>query len=123
VIFRYDAELFYANASRFADNVEAVIDAAPDKVRWLVLDCSSIPDVDYSAGIALDGLIRYVHAKGAHFAVVEADDQLLATRRTYDVLDQIQPVHIFASMREAFASYRADTGNEPVPPGSGTPIG
>ena len=53
VVFRYDAELFYANASRFTDDVQAIIEGAPDKVRWLVLDCSSITDVDYSAGIAL----------------------------------------------------------------------
>ena len=66
-------------ASRPRVAVEAVIQATPDKVRWLVLHCSSISDVDYSAGIALDGLIRYVHAQGAHFALVEADDRLLAT--------------------------------------------
>ena len=28
---------------------------APEKVRWLVLDCSSIVDIDYSAGLALSG--------------------------------------------------------------------
>jgi high affinity sulfate transporter 1 len=106
VVFRYDAELFYANASRFADDVEAVVQSAPDKVRWLVLDCSSITDVDYSAGIALDGLIRYVHAQDAHFALVEADDRLLTTLRTYGVLDQIRPVHVFATMDEAFTAYR-----------------
>ena len=48
--------------------MEAVVQAAPDKVRWLVLDCSAISDVDYSAGIALGGLIRYVQHQGAHFA-------------------------------------------------------
>jgi high affinity sulfate transporter 1 len=106
VVFRYDAELFYANASRFADDVEAVIHSAPDKVRWLVLDCSSITDVDYSAGIALDGLIRYVHARDAHFALVRADDRLLTTLRTYGVLDQIRPVHVFTTMDEAFTAYR-----------------
>jgi MFS superfamily sulfate permease-like transporter len=106
VVFRYDAELFYANASRFADDVEAVIHSAPDKVRWLVLDCSSITDVDYSAGIALDGLIRYVHAHDAHFALVRADERLLATLRTYGVLDQIRPVHVFTTMVEAFTAYR-----------------
>jgi high affinity sulfate transporter 1 len=113
VVFRYDAELFYANASRFADDVEAVIQAAPDKVRWLVLDCSSISDVDYSAGIALDGLIRYVHAQDAHFALVEADDHLLATLRTYGVLDQVRRVHVFATMDEAFTAYRGGIPSTP----------
>ena len=114
VVFRYDAELFYANASRFTDDVEAVIQAAPDKVRWLVLDCSSISDIDYSAGIALSGLIRYVQARGAQFALVQADTHLLATLRTYRVLDQVNHVHVFDTLEEAFAAYRTDTPAAPA---------
>jgi high affinity sulfate transporter 1 len=109
VVFRYDAELFYANASRFTDDVEAVVQAAPDKVRWLLLDCSSIADVDYSAGIAVSGLIKYVQARGAHFGIVRADAHLLATLRTYGVLDQFNPVHVFDTLEEALAAYRVDT--------------
>jgi MFS superfamily sulfate permease-like transporter len=106
VVFRYDAELFYANASRFTDDVQAIVQAAPDKVRWLVLDCSAISDVDYSAGIALSGLIRYVQQHGAHFALAGADDHLLATLALYRVLDQIDPVLVFETLDEAIAEYR-----------------
>jgi MFS superfamily sulfate permease-like transporter len=109
IVFRYDAELFYANASRFTDDVEAVVQGAPHKVRWLVLDCSSITDVDYSAGIALTGLIRYVHARSAHFVLVRADARLLATLDTYGVLAQVDPVHVFDTMQEALDAYQADT--------------
>jgi high affinity sulfate transporter 1 len=109
VVFRYDAELFYANASRFTDDVQAIIQGAPDKVRWLVLDCSSITDIDYSAGIALGGLIRYVQAQDSHFAIVGADSRLLMTLKTYGVLDQDKSVHVFDTLDEAFAAYRADT--------------
>ena len=109
IVFRYDAELFYANANRFADDVQALIQGAPDPVRWLVLDCSSIADVDYSAGIALGGLIRYVQAQGSHFAIARADTRLLTTLTTYGVLDQDKSVHVFGTLEEAFAAYRADS--------------
>ncbi|HEY6746939.1 MAG TPA: SulP family inorganic anion transporter [Mycobacteriales bacterium] len=109
VVFRYDAELFYANASRFTDDVEAVMQAAPDKVRWLLLDCSSISDVDYSAGVALAGLIRYVQQQDAHFGLVGADARLLGTLASYGVLDEIERVHVFDTLEEALAAYRADT--------------
>ena len=51
--------------------------AAPTKVRWLVLDCSSLDDVDYSASLTLAGLINSLHADGAVFALAGADPQLL----------------------------------------------
>ena len=38
IVFRFDAELFYANASRFVDDIQEIVDGAPDPVRWLILD-------------------------------------------------------------------------------------
>ena len=46
IIFRYDADLFYANANRFSDDVQGLLRSAPTPVNWLVLDCAAIGDVD-----------------------------------------------------------------------------
>jgi MFS superfamily sulfate permease-like transporter len=37
IVFRYDAELFYANANRFVDDIESLVDKAPDPVRWVAM--------------------------------------------------------------------------------------
>jgi len=108
VVFRYDADLFYANANRFTDDVEALFQSAPDPVHWLVLDCSSIDDVDYSAGIALGGLIDYVHAHAAHFAIVRADAGLIRTLELYGLLDKFGRSRVFGNLEDAFDAYRAD---------------
>ena len=44
-----------------------------------MLDCSSIADVDYSAGLALAGLIHSVHENGGVFALAKADPELIST--------------------------------------------
>ena len=108
VIFRYDADLFYANAARFTDDVEMIVSTAPDPVRWLVLDCSAIDDVDYSAGLALAGLVDFIHAKDAHFGIAAADPQLLETLRSYGVLDQFDEDRVFATLQEAFTAYQSE---------------
>jgi MFS superfamily sulfate permease-like transporter len=105
IVFRYDAELFYANANRFADDVEALVQAAPDPVRWVVLDCSAIDDVDYSAGIALNNLVDFVHAHGAHFAVARADDRLLSTLELMGTLAKFGHDHVFGNLADAFTAY------------------
>ena len=79
LVFRFDAQLFFANASRFSDQVVDLLSAAPTKVRWLVLDCSSLDDIDYSASITLDGLITSLHTDGRVFALAGADPQTLDT--------------------------------------------
>jgi MFS superfamily sulfate permease-like transporter len=105
VVFRFDAQLFYANANRFLDDVKAVFEGAPEPVRWLVLDCSSIDDVDYSAGVALGELIEYVHQSGAHFGIVRADAQLLSTLRGYGVLDAFSSDYVFTGLGAVFSAY------------------
>jgi len=116
IVFRYDAELFYANANRFTDDVAGLVESAPDPVRWLVLDCSAIEDVDYSAGIALNHLVDYVHAKGAHFAVARADAELLSTLEIMGTLDKFGRDHVFGNLTDAFDAYRLDPS-----PRSGNP--
>ena len=118
IVFRFDAELFYANANRFSDDVRAVMEGAPDPVRWLVLDCSSIDDIDYSAGLAMSDLITYVHHRGAQFGLVRADESLIQTLRAYGVLDEFDQGHVFGTLDEAFAAYRA-TGPAAPPPQAG----
>lgn len=112
IVFRFDAQLFFANANRFLDDVIAVVDHAPDPVRLLVLDCSSIDDVDYSASAALSQLIDHVHQRGARFGLVRADTQLVSTLRNYGVLDQVSPGNIFTGLGSVFSAF-ARRGAQP----------
>jgi MFS superfamily sulfate permease-like transporter len=122
IVFRYDAELFYANTNRFVDHLEALISHAPDPVRWVALDCAAIPDVDYSAGVSLSQLVDYTRAHDARFVLVRPDTQLMTTLTAYGTLDKLAEDDIFATLGEAFAAYRASStpeapGRQP-PPGS-----
>ena len=109
IIFRYDSDLFYANANRFVDDVEALIDKAPDPVRWLILDAKSVDDIDYSAGVSIAGLMDYLKARQVTFALSGADTGLIDTLRAYDLLDRIGADHLHDSLSEALDAFRADS--------------
>jgi MFS superfamily sulfate permease-like transporter len=91
IIFRYDAELFYANANRFIDDIESLVDNAPDQVRWLILDAGGLDDIDYSAGIALAGLLDYLGSRQITFAMAQVDSSLVDTLRAYELLTGLGP--------------------------------
>jgi high affinity sulfate transporter 1 len=107
LVFRYDADLFYANANQFSDDVQHLMTAAPSQIRWLVLDCSSIPDVDYSAGAALFQLVTYVHNRGAVFALAALDPNLRATLERVGVLEKLNLNHVYDTVEEAVAAFAA----------------
>ncbi|HET9648422.1 MAG TPA: SulP family inorganic anion transporter [Microlunatus sp.] len=113
LVFRYDADLFYANANMFSDNVQQLINNAPDPVRWLILDCSSIPDVDYSAGAALQQLVTFVHNRKATFALAALDPDLRATLEEDGVLPMLNVDHIYPTVEEAVAAFRASSSTPP----------
>jgi MFS superfamily sulfate permease-like transporter len=116
MIFRYDADLFYANANQFADDAQALVEKAPDPVRWLVLDCTAIPDVDYSAGLALDGLINFIHARGGVFALAGLDPDLRATLTEQGVLKMLNADHFFPTIPDAVTAFHHTPPDGPTAP-------
>ena len=107
VVFRYDAQLFYANANAFVDSIQRVVEGAPDPVRWLVLDASTLTDVDYSAGLAFGGLLDYLDHRAVTFALAGADSQLLDTLDAYDLRDRVPDDRVFGSLQDAVVAFRS----------------
>jgi MFS superfamily sulfate permease-like transporter len=107
IIYRYDAELFYANANRFVDDVEKAISTAPQPVEWLVLDASSLDDVDYSAGRSLDGLLDFAEARNITACLARVDTHLLTLLELYGIDKRIGPEHIFTNLIDAYTAFEA----------------
>ncbi len=107
VIFRYDAELFYANVSRFVDDVEGLVQDAPDPVEWLVLDAAPIDDIDYSAGISLAGLLDWLDARHITLALARADTSFVRLLEVYALRERIADEHVYPDLQDAVAGFRA----------------
>ncbi|MBK9739783.1 MAG: SulP family inorganic anion transporter [Actinobacteria bacterium] len=106
IVFRYDAELFYANANRFVDDVEVLVENAPDPVKWLVADATALTDIDYSAGISLGGLIDYLHSHDIRFVLAGADQQVLDTLEAFGLLAKIESADVVPSVGAAIDAFR-----------------
>src|SRR5271166_5640924 len=108
IIYRYGADLFYANADRFADQVRALVDKAPEPVKWFVIDAEAIADVDLSAAQTVDTLLEELSRKGVHVFFGRVNPYLLADMRRHRIAAVIGEGRIFASLHEALDAIRAD---------------
>ena len=62
VVYRFGTSLYYANASRFLEDVTALVGQG-GPLRWLVIDCAAIGDVDYTASLVLAGVVEHAHRR------------------------------------------------------------
>ncbi|WP_203981622.1 SulP family inorganic anion transporter, partial [Planosporangium flavigriseum] len=77
VIYRFGATLYYANARRLVDQVDACL-AAPDPPRWFCLDCIAISDVDFTAAAALRQIHNELATARARLILTEVLDPVRA---------------------------------------------
>jgi sulfate permease, SulP family len=68
VVYRFGTSLYYANASRLVEDIAALVGHGRP-LRWMVIDCAAIGDVDYTASAVLAKVAEHVHQHHAHLAL------------------------------------------------------
>ena len=61
-VYRFGTSLYYANAARLLEDVTALAGHG-GPLRWLVLDCAAIEDVDYTASTVLAKVIEHLEQR------------------------------------------------------------
>ncbi len=62
VVYRFGTSLYYANAAKLLEDIATLVGHG-GPLRWLVLDCAAIGDVDYTASAVLTKVIEHVHQR------------------------------------------------------------
>ena len=105
VIYRFGAELFYANANRFAEEVTCLVGGTPSPVRWLIADAEAITRLDYSASRVLAELLRSLKDRGVQFGLARAPWGLKSDLARHHVTELIDPVMIFNRLHDALEAF------------------
>ena len=106
IVYRFGADLFYANEDRFADEVRNLVGRAPTKVAWLVVDAGAITDLDYSAARMLRDLNRELAQSGVELIFARVSPYLRADMERHRIAASLGKARIFATLHEAVESAR-----------------
>ena len=104
VVFQFGADLFYANAGRFATDVRGLVESTGKPIKYLVLDAGAITSIDYSAARVLRDLLEELLRAGVEFLMVHAPTSLLSDLSRHHLSEVIGVDHIFDSLHEALAA-------------------
>jgi SulP family sulfate permease len=64
LIIRFDAQLYFGNASYFEEQVEKKLETKGGQVKYLILDASNIHDIDSSGAHAMKEVVDELRKKG-----------------------------------------------------------
>jgi SulP family sulfate permease len=105
VLYRFGAALYYANASRFADEILTLVGPPPTSVRWLIVDAEAITNVDYSAARIIEELKKDLTNAGVVFGFARVPWDTRADFDRHHLTETIGPSLIFNRLHDAVAAY------------------
>jgi MFS superfamily sulfate permease-like transporter len=106
IVYRFNADLFYANAVRFSDEVRSLVQGAPAPLRWLVVEADAITNLDYSAARTLHLLLDGLSRRGVQVAFARVGPTLRADMDRHGVTPLIGAARIFATRHDALELVR-----------------
>src|SRR6201998_3697636 len=105
VLYRFGAELFYANAARFLEEVSCVVQPVPTMVRWVVVDAEAMTHLDYTASRAVVALKKNLTAAGVERAFARVPWDLRSDFDRHRLTEMIGPERMFNRLHDAIAAF------------------
>jgi sulfate permease, SulP family len=101
IIYRFGADLFYANDHFFVDDTRRLIGQAPSPVRWFVIDASAITDLDYSAARSVGDLCEALKRSGIEVIFARVNRYLRSDMDRHGITPIVEERCIFGTLHEA----------------------
>jgi sulfate permease, SulP family len=106
IIYRFGADVFYANKGRFCSEVHALVQRAPTPVRWFIVDAGAITDIDYSAARSICGLVDELKHRNIIVIFGRVSSYLRSDMDRHGISAAVGATRIFDSLHQAIAMTR-----------------
>ncbi|MDM9623511.1 SulP family inorganic anion transporter [Rhizobium sp. S96] len=105
LLFRLDAPLFFANAELFKERVSQALEAAPERVNWVVIAAEPITSIDVTSSDSLIEFIGDLRATGVTFCFAELSDEVKGKLKRFGVFEEIGEAQFFPTIGAAERAY------------------
>jgi high affinity sulfate transporter 1 len=103
IVYRFGADLFYANQNRFTDEIRALVEHAPTPVHCFIVDAAAITDLDYSAARSIRDLLEEMERRNVVMIFGRVAAYLRADMDRHGITAALGATRVFESLHEAIA--------------------
>jgi high affinity sulfate transporter 1 len=76
VMYWFGAELFYANANHFSEEIRQIVNDTKPGIHWLAVDTGTLSSIDYSAGLTIKELHQDLAGMNIVMVLARINDDL-----------------------------------------------
>jgi len=106
VVYRFGTSLYYANAAKFAEDVVTLaFHGGP--LRWMILDCVAIEDIDYTASAVLAKVVEGLHQRQVRVVFSYVLDPVRRQLDGYGITATLGPGAFYETPTEALEAFHA----------------
>lgn len=105
IVYRFGADLFYANCRLFSSDIRALTSGTRVPVRCIIIDCSAITDLDYSAARLVRNVIDDCGKHGIRMMFARVSPFLQADMTRHGIVKVVGENNIFRQMHTTIAAF------------------
>ena len=105
-IYRFGANLYYANTARFTEEVVGLAENASPPLRWLAISGSVIGDIDYQGSQTVLAVKNELDHLGVTLVLCDVEPGVRKELDAYGLMAVIGEDHLFDSPSDVLAAYR-----------------
>lgn len=108
LILRFDAQLYFGNAEFFRETIEKLVFEKGDALRYVMIDCASISDIDSTGIHTLKEVVAFTQVHGARLVLCSVIGPVRDMLHDTGLLDRISRENIFLNVYEAISYYEKE---------------
>lgn len=108
MIYLFSANLYYANAESFQDDVMALTKRSKPKIKWFAIDAIAVGDVDYTAAEVLRKVVSMLEEKNITFVLVNAENHIREELDVSGITEIIGKQNIYPNVHDLVAAYNKE---------------
>jgi MFS superfamily sulfate permease-like transporter len=108
-IYRFDAPLYFANATFFRKRVLELIEESETPVKWFLWDAETVTHIDSTSGMMLLELIKELKERDVTFAVARMKGSIRSiVHKSHRLNSTLQHSPHYSSIGDAIEAYRQE---------------
>lgn len=112
LIYRFDSQLYFANVTHFRDRMDELIASRDSKLELLILDASSIHDIDSTGIHALRDLIEDLRKKNIKLFIAGAIGPVRDKLKACDIVSDMGKHNFFFDVNDALSTYYSESEHD-----------